>query len=88
MIRQILRSVRVKLSGVLFYCLWVVESFDFLISSTLTIDPCLPWSSAATHFALMGALMVVVMRLPGQVLLQDFDGFIDLLTKKESDKTH
>ena len=44
-------SGRVKLSGVLFYRLWVVESFDFFIPSTHTIDPCLPWSSAAAHEA-------------------------------------
>jgi hypothetical protein len=71
------------LSGVLFYCLWVVESFDFFIPSTLTIDPCLPWSPAATHFALMSSLMVVVMHPLLQVLLQDFDGFIELLTKSD-----
>ena len=74
---------RVKLSDVLFYCLRVVESFDFFIPSALTIDPCLPWSSAVTHFALMSSLMVVVMHPLVQVLLQDSDGFIELLTKSD-----
>ena len=67
----------------MFYCLCVVESFNFFDPSTLTVDPCLPRCPAATHFALMGSLVIVVMDPLVQILLQDFDGFIELLAESD-----